>query len=154
MHYFNNRSDSSEPAAPDDRKQHPLASGQTVKKCRNPVFPIIGCVPASVSGTMQLSTSMNLSSFDDFPLLLSCFILFPLALLCPPTPPNFIFRSLSCLFPPTAGFDSSDCRLLGDTSSTVTVDQELRSLLPKRQLPSRRCFPSFSLRFYKISVQE
>lgn len=31
----------------------------------------------SVSGTMQLSTSMNLSSFDDFSLLLSCFILSP-----------------------------------------------------------------------------
>ncbi|KYQ59404.1 hypothetical protein ALC60_01576 [Trachymyrmex zeteki] len=46
VHYFNNRTDSSEPAASDDRKQHPLAAGQAVKKCRNPVFPIIGCVPA------------------------------------------------------------------------------------------------------------
>lgn len=46
VHYFNNRTDSSEPAAPDDRKQHSLATGQAVKKCRNPVFPIIGCVPA------------------------------------------------------------------------------------------------------------
>lgn len=46
VHYFNNRNDSSEPAVPDDRKQHPLAVGQAVKKCRNPVFPIIGCVPA------------------------------------------------------------------------------------------------------------
>jgi len=46
VHYFNNRTDSSEPVASDDRKQHPLAAGQAVKKCRNPVFPIIGCVPA------------------------------------------------------------------------------------------------------------
>lgn len=46
VHYFNNRTDSSKPTAPDDRKQHPLAAGQAVKKCRNPVFPIIGCVPA------------------------------------------------------------------------------------------------------------
>lgn len=46
VHYFNNWTDSSEPTAPDDRKQHPLATGQAVKKCRNPVFPIIGCVPA------------------------------------------------------------------------------------------------------------
>lgn len=46
VHYFNNRTDSSEPAASDDRKQHLLAAGQAVKKCRNPVFPIIGCVPA------------------------------------------------------------------------------------------------------------
>lgn len=46
VHYFNNRTDSSKPAASDDRKQHPLAAGQAVKKCRNPVFPIIGCVPA------------------------------------------------------------------------------------------------------------
>jgi len=46
VHYFNNRTGSSEPTTPDDRKQHSLAAGQTVKKCRNPVLPIIGCVPA------------------------------------------------------------------------------------------------------------
>lgn len=55
----------------------------------------------SVSGTMQLSTSMNLSSFDDFPPLFSCFTLQthlpPPHLYIPPPlllPPDSVFLSL------------------------------------------------------------
>lgn len=62
MHYFNNRTDSSEPAVPGDRKQHPLAFSQTVKETPKSRLSNNRMCSCSVPGTMQLSTSMNLSS--------------------------------------------------------------------------------------------
>nr|KAF7435457.1 hypothetical protein H0235_003648 [Vespula pensylvanica] len=67
VHYFNNRTNSSEPAASDDRKQHPLAVGQDGKEMPKSRLPNNRMCSCSVPGTTQLSTSTNLSSFDEPP---------------------------------------------------------------------------------------
>lgn len=70
VHYFNNRTDSSEPAEP--RRQETTSAGsrpggKETPKSRPPNNRMCSC---SVPGTMQLSTSMNLSRPPNDPSIL------------------------------------------------------------------------------------
>ncbi|KAF7414813.1 hypothetical protein HZH68_003302 [Vespula germanica] len=82
--------ESPSPAASDDRKQHPLAVGQDGKEMPKSRLPNNRMCSCSVPGTTQLSTSTNLSSFDE-----------------PPTPARILKSYRSLEFPIKRGFPSA-----------------------------------------------